>query len=129
MRPPLSPPGAPLARGATARYHRRGAYSARGRSLDVAEHALAQARRSVWSEPDVLHVSSTHLSRTDRERIDYYEKGVRLARLAVADAARRKLKADAPMIAMAANTGWAPVNAADARASNDWIAIRPADRR
>jgi hypothetical protein len=100
-----------------------------GSQVDLAEHALAQARRTVWSEPDLLHVGSPHMSRTDRDRIAYYEKGVRLARLAMADVMRRKLRADAPMIAMAANTGWTPVNPSEARASNDWIAIRPADRR
>ena len=96
--------------------------------LDLAEHALALARRPVWSEPDVLHVSSPHLSPPDRDRIAYYENGVRLARRAVADAMRRKLKADAPLIAMAAATGWTPTNAADARAANDWTPIRPTAR-
>lgn len=99
-----------------------------GDQLDLAEHALAMARRPVWSEPDMLRVGSPHLTSADRDRIAFYEGGVRRARRGVADAMRRKLKAEAPMIAMAASTGWAPANPADARAANDWVPIRPAVR-
>ncbi|HEX4782205.1 MAG TPA: DUF4124 domain-containing protein [Usitatibacter sp.] len=83
--------------------------------LDLAEHSLATARRPVWSEPDVIHIVSRPIARPDRERIAYYEKNVRLARLAVADLMRRKLKADASTATMTA--------------SNEWVAVRPEDRR
>lgn len=77
--------------------------------LDLAEHALAQARRPVWTEPDILHIGNPHLARGDRERIAYYEKGVRHARLAVADLARRKLRAQATSVTLTASNEWVPV--------------------
>lgn len=87
--------------------------------LDLAEHALAQARRPVWSEPDVLHVAGgPRMTRADRDRISYYENGVRHARLAVADVMRRKLKAEASSVTLTASNEWVPVPP-----------IRTADRR
>lgn len=86
--------------------------------LDLAEHALAQARRSVWTEPDTLHYGAVRMTRADRDRISYYEKGVRHARLAVADVMRRKLKADASVTLTASNE-WVPVP----------LPFRTADRR
>jgi len=83
--------------------------------LDLAEHALAEARKPVWGEPDIVHIVSRPMTRPDRERIAYYEKNVRLARLAVADLMRRKLKADAVAVTMTA--------------SNEWVPVRPEDRR
>jgi len=83
--------------------------------LDLAEHALAEARKPVWSEPDVIHIAAKPMTRPDRERIGYYQKNVRLARLAVADLMRRKLKAEASALTMTA--------------SNEWVPVRPEDRR
>lgn len=77
--------------------------------LDLAEHALAQARRPVWTEPDVLRISAQRMTRGDRERVAYYEKAVRRARLAVADAMRRKLKAEAAAATVTASNEWVPV--------------------
>jgi hypothetical protein len=77
--------------------------------LDLAEHALAEARRPVWTEPDILHIAAPHAKRTDVERIAYYEKGVRHARLVVADLMRRKLKADAATLTVTASNEWVPV--------------------
>jgi len=77
--------------------------------LDLAEHALAQARRPVWTEPDILHFAGSRLTRGDRERIAFYENGVRHARLAVADLARRKLKAQASSVTLTASNEWVPV--------------------
>ena len=77
--------------------------------LDLAEHALAQARRAAWTEPDVTHFGASHMSHADRERIAFYEKGVRHARLAVADAMRRKLKAEAASVTLTASNEWVPV--------------------
>lgn len=77
--------------------------------LDLAEHALAVARRPVWSEPDLIHIALKPLARPDRERIAYYEKNVRLARLEVADLMRRKLKAEASAVTVTASNEWVPV--------------------
>ncbi|HEX3061200.1 MAG TPA: DUF4124 domain-containing protein [Usitatibacter sp.] len=87
--------------------------------LDLAEHALAEARRSVWTEPDVLHIGGPHMARADCERIAYYEKGVRHARLAVADLMRRRLKAEASNATVTAGNDWVPVP----------LPFRTADRR
>jgi len=77
--------------------------------LDLAEHALAEARRPVWTEPDILHIAAPRKTRADVERIAYYEKNVRHARLAVADLMRRKLKADADNPTLTASNEWVPV--------------------
>ena len=83
--------------------------------VDLAEHALAQARLSVWSEPDVTKLGPQRMSRADRDRIAWYEREVRQARLSLADAMRRKIKADL---------------AVTLTASNDWQPyVRPTDRR
>ena len=77
--------------------------------LDLAEHALAEARRPVWTEPDILHIGAPRMKRTDYERIAYYEKSVRFARLTVADLMRRKLKAEAATLTVTASNEWVPV--------------------
>ena len=87
--------------------------------LDLAEHALAGARRPVWTEPDILHLGGAHMTRGDRERIAYYEKSVHHARLAVADVMRRKLKAQAASVTLTASNEWVPVP----------LPFRPEDRR
>ena len=82
--------------------------------VDLAEHALAEARRPVWTQPDVLRIGTPRMTRADRDRIDWYQKDLHKARLALADAMRRKLKAE---------------TAVTLTASNDWQPVRPGDRR
>lgn len=86
-----------------------GALDKANMQLDFAEHALAQARRSVWTEPDIIHVAGPRMTRADHDRISYFENGVRQARLAVADVMRRKLKADASAVTLTASNEWVPV--------------------
>src|ERR1700687_2792842 len=51
--------------------------------LDLAEHALAQARRSVWSETEGLTLHGLRMSRTDQERVEFFKRNVVAARLAL----------------------------------------------
>jgi len=48
--------------------------------VDLAEHALAMARRSIWSPPDVTKIAAARMTRTDHERVEFYKKGVLAAR-------------------------------------------------
>ena len=48
--------------------------------VDQAEHALAEARRGTWSPRDGLGVEPTRATRNDFERIEYYKRGVKIAR-------------------------------------------------
>ena len=48
--------------------------------VDLAEHALAQARRGTWSPRDGLNLSARVLTRGDVERIEHYKRGVVAAR-------------------------------------------------
>ena len=48
--------------------------------VDLAEHALALARRSMWSELDGLRLSTQRATVSDVERIEFYKRGVLAAR-------------------------------------------------
>lgn len=63
-----------------------GAVARANAELDLAEHALAVARRPVWSEPEPTRLASTHAARTDMERIDFYKRKVKEARQALMQA-------------------------------------------
>src|ERR1700752_1756196 len=71
---------------------------------DLAEHALAMARRPLWSEPNVRAISMQRMSRADYDRLEFYKKNVRIARQQLADVLREKHKADAKAIYTASNT-------------------------
>jgi len=58
--------------------------------VDLAEHALALARRSMWRELSGLHLESDARSRTDEERIDFYRKNLKIARANLIDTLRRR---------------------------------------
>jgi hypothetical protein len=48
--------------------------------VDLAEHALALARRDLWSNLEGLRLEGGDRSRTDRERIEFYRKNLATAR-------------------------------------------------
>lgn len=48
--------------------------------LDLAEHALALARRPVWSHRDGLRLEVQRLAPADEERLAFYRRGVLEAR-------------------------------------------------
>ena len=53
--------------------------------VDLAEHALALARRSVWSEPEPGKLTAVRMTRADVDRIEFYKQGVKVARLALCE--------------------------------------------
>jgi hypothetical protein len=48
--------------------------------VDLAEHALALARRSIWSELDGLRLATHRATVSDVERVEFYKRGVLAAR-------------------------------------------------
>jgi hypothetical protein len=48
--------------------------------VDLAEHALALARRSMWSELEGLRLTTHRATASDVERVEFYKRGVILAR-------------------------------------------------
>lgn len=61
--------------------------------VDVAEHALALARRNVWSPGDGLKLVSRRASRTDEERIEFYKRNVLAARQSLMELRRDRMVA------------------------------------
>jgi hypothetical protein len=70
--------------------------------VDLAEHALALARRGVWAPMDGLKLHRIVRTTSDDERIEYYKRGVSLARQNLVDVMRRRAAAlaapGAPMV-------------------------------
>jgi len=58
--------------------------------VDQAEHALAEARRGTWSARDGIGVEPTKTTLRDLERIDYFQKGVKIARQQLMDVLRER---------------------------------------
>ena len=77
--------------------------------LDLAEHALAEARRTVASESDSMRMVSTRMSRADQDRLAFYRKDVLLARAQLLEVLKDKRKAAVPQTFTASNE-WVPVN-------------------
>lgn len=79
--------------------------------LDLAEHALAQARRSVTADHDPMRMVSTRMSLADMQRIEFYKKNVLVARQTLLEVLKDKRKAAVPQI-MTAGNEWTPVSTA-----------------
>ena len=62
--------------------------------VDMAEHALAVARRPVWEIADPMKLWGPRLTGPDRERIDHYRKNLRIAQQQLADVLRSRRKAE-----------------------------------
>jgi hypothetical protein len=58
--------------------------------VDMAEHALAEARRSVWSEPAPGKLTTARMTHADIDRIELYKKDVKIARLALCELLQEK---------------------------------------
>jgi hypothetical protein len=58
--------------------------------VDQAEHALAMARRSTWSPLDGLRLTSARTTASDVERVEFYKRGVLLARQNLLDVLRQR---------------------------------------
>jgi hypothetical protein len=57
-----------------------GALARANEQVDQAEHALALARRSMWSQLDGLRLASARTTASDVERVEFYKRGVLVAR-------------------------------------------------
>jgi hypothetical protein len=77
--------------------------------LDLAEHALAEARRSVVNDSESLRMVSTRMSRADSDRLAFYKKDVLLARAQLLEVLKEKRKAAVPQTFTASNE-WVPFN-------------------
>ena len=61
--------------------------------VDLAEHALALARRGVWSPTEGLRLQRISRSASDDQRIEYYKRGVLLARQNLVEVMKRRAAA------------------------------------
>ena len=61
--------------------------------VDLAERALAVARRPVWSEPEPGKLTTVRMTRADIERIEFYKQGVKIARLQLCELLQEKRRA------------------------------------
>jgi len=62
--------------------------------VDLAEHALAVARRPVWEVADPMKLTGPRLTAADRDRIEHYRRDLKVAQQQLADILRAKRKAD-----------------------------------
>lgn len=62
--------------------------------VDLAEHALAVARRPLWEVADPMKLARPQRTRADQDRVDYYQKNLKVAKQQLADLLRTKLRAD-----------------------------------
>ena len=77
--------------------------------LDLAEHALAEARRSLSANSEAVRLVSVRISSADQERLAFYKKDVLLARQQLLEVLKEKRKAAVPQLFTAANE-WVPIN-------------------
>ena len=82
--------------------------------LDLAEHALAEARRTLANDSDPMRMVSARMSRADQDRLAFYRKDVLLARARLLEVLKEKRKAAVPQTFTASNE-WAPVSPAARR--------------
>ena len=60
--------------------------------VDLAEHALAVARRPMWEIADPMKLAGPRMTRGDRDRIDFYRRNLKVAQQQLADVLRQKRK-------------------------------------
>jgi hypothetical protein len=63
--------------------------------VDLAEHALAVARRPLWDPAQLLKLEGPRMSRTDQERVSYYRKNLKVAQSQLSELLRTKRRAEA----------------------------------
>ena len=69
--------------------------------VDMAEHALAVARRPLWEIADAANLAAPRMTNADRERVDFYRKSLKVAQQQLADLLRTRQRAEATMTAEA----------------------------
>jgi len=67
-------------------------------AVDMAEHALALARRGTWSPADGLKLQQTRLAPADIQRVEYYKTNLKTARTYLAELVRERQSRAAPII-------------------------------
>jgi hypothetical protein len=60
--------------------------------VDLAEHALAVARRPMWEIADPMKLAGPRMTRGDRDRIDFSRRNLKVAQQQLADVLRQKRK-------------------------------------
>ncbi|MBC8022409.1 MAG: DUF4124 domain-containing protein [Burkholderiales bacterium] len=70
--------------------------------VDMAERALAVARRPIWEVADPMKLEGPKMTGADRERVEYYRKNLKVAQQKLADLLRGKLLAEAQIMTAAA---------------------------
>jgi hypothetical protein len=63
--------------------------------VDMAEHALAVARRPLWEPVDLEKLKGPRMTRADQERLSYYRKNLKVAQTQLSDLLRTKRRAEA----------------------------------
>jgi hypothetical protein len=63
--------------------------------VDMAEHALAIARRPLWEPADLMKLEGPRMSRSDSDRLSYYRKNLKVAQTQLSDVLRGKRRAEA----------------------------------
>lgn len=74
--------------------------------VDLAEHALALARRNLWSAGEGLKLQQTRKTLADTQRVAFYKKNLRSARAYLAELVRERQVQEVQLAAnFAANPG------------------------
>jgi hypothetical protein len=58
--------------------------------VDMAERALAVARRPIWRVPEPMKLEGPKMTRADLDRIEYYQKNLKVARQQLAGVLRTR---------------------------------------
>ena len=77
--------------------------------VDMAEHALAVARRPLWEIADPMKLVGVRMTGGDRDRVDFYRKSLRVAQQQLADLMRTRRHTEATMTADAGAPIYGPL--------------------
>jgi hypothetical protein len=69
--------------------------------VDLAEHALAQARRNTWSTRDGVTLQPTRRTLADIQRVEFYRRDVTWARNTLVGLVQQRQREDAMLAAVA----------------------------
>ena len=62
--------------------------------VDMAEHALAVARRPLWDVADPMKLTGPRMSGADHDRLAYYRKNLKVAQQQLSDVLRQRRKVE-----------------------------------
>jgi hypothetical protein len=69
--------------------------------VDMAEHALAVARRPLWEVADPMNLAGPRMTKGDHDRVDFYRKSLRVAQQQLCELLRTRQRAEVTMTAEA----------------------------